>query len=171
MGDSLPPPAAIDLVGSFARLKGDQVEIVLREPSLTAPSGELTLRNGKVAVTAAAEPVLDEQGARLVGVVPRDQLTDGTWTLTLVSAEAGPESLGVRLLVQGDRPLVLLWGAARSKSRLPDPRPASAGSSQVTAAAGRLLDKALSALPPERALHIRRTTRRAARRVLGPKVR
>lgn len=163
MGDSLPPPAAIDLVGSYARLKGSDIEIVLSEPSWAGSSGVLMLKKGRVTVGAQTELVEDGYGRRLLIRTPRSELRDGIWSLRLRLDEVGDEPIGARLLVQADRPLALLWGAGKSRSRLPEARPTVTMRSRIASAAGWAVDAALSALPAERAHRMRSFARTAAR--------
>jgi hypothetical protein len=165
VGDSLPPPASFDLVGSFARRAGQDAEIVIFEPKLRLPAGAspaIALRNGARSVHASVTIEETAHGKRLVARTARDQLTDGMWSLEL-RAGAAPERLDARLLVQGERPLVLLWGADSTpkyarRGRTPRRRAAAAG--------GRALDKALTVLPAERAERIRKQARGIARRLL-----
>ena len=169
MGSSLPPPAAIDLVSSFARRRGADVEIVLAEPELSHGNQGLSLRlsKGRVSVPATAELVEPDGAQRLVARFPRSRLTDGTWSLVLETAGADrPERVDARLLVQGDRPLVLLWGATRQSSRLPDRRAWLTSTRRAAAAGGAALDRVLEVLPPERAATVRARARTLARRVL-----
>lgn len=164
MGDSLPPPASFDLVGSFARCQGAQLELVIAEPKVeTAETPVITLRNGSRSVDASGQYEDWPHGRRLVVRAPRSQLTDGIWSLTL-SAGGNTERLDARLLVQGERPLVLLWGAQGNSSLIPLGRPD--GRRQAAAVAGRGLDRALSVLPDEQAKKIRARARTVARRVL-----
>jgi hypothetical protein len=164
VGDFRPPQAAIDLVASYARRRGGEVEIVLAEPAPGGAVDALILRKGATAVTAPVE-LVDGPGRRIVARAPREALADGIWALTLRSGD-GAGRVGARLLVQGDRPLVLLWGGGNPKSRLPDPRPSATTGRQVAALAGRALDGALAALPAERAQRLRSQARSAARRLL-----
>lgn len=179
MGNSLPPPAAIDLVGSYARRRGDEVEIVLWEPELTARPGRLVLTRGSSAVESSVELVDDAIGRRLVARAARDQLTNGIWALALHSEGGDVEPVAARLLVQGDRPLVLLWGARSARSLVPPARPAApaapaapagpstpTGTQRLAHAGGRALDRALSVLPENRAAMLRSRARTVARRVL-----
>lgn len=163
MGKSLPPPATVNLVDSFARRRGEDVEIVLADPTTTvSPTTEARLRRlpkGRVVTFAA-----DRDGARLVLRGPRASLADGTWAIRLRDGE-DVSPLDARLLVQGERPLVLLWGATGRPSKLPDVARPSATRKAVSAA-GRVLDRALGVLPPERAAAARTKARRVARKVL-----
>lgn len=181
MGKSLPPPAAIDLVGSYARLRGGDAEVVLWEPKLTAESGTLVFTKGSSSVQGQAGLVTDDDGRRIVARTARNRLSDGIWTLVLRSGAAEDpdnEPVDARLLVQGDRPLVLLWGEKTMPSEVPGPRrrsatprsaaPHTAASprKQAAARAGAMLDRALTVLPPERAKKVRAGIRRTARKVL-----
>jgi hypothetical protein len=168
MGDSLPPPAEFDLVDSFARLRGDKAEIVLAEPKteLTESTAVVRLRRGGRSVDAAGDVVDSSTGRRLIVRVPRSELSDGIWSLTVVRSEDDVAPLAARLLVQGQRPLVLLWGANAGASAVPTSR-ASDPKRRAGAAAGQLLTRALSVLPDEQARRIRKPIRKIARRVLG----
>lgn len=133
MGDSKPPEAAIDLVDSYARRLGDEVEVVLSDPDgVVAPRSTVELRRGEQRHRASAEVVDDERGRRALVRVPRADLRNGTYALRLLpdasDASDGPDGpdglpLGCRLLVQGDRPLVLLWGQSATPSMTPVPHP------------------------------------------------
>lgn len=168
MGDSLPPPAEFDLVDSFARLRGADAEIVLADPKTELAGGNLMVRlahDGRT-VEAEAEGTDTAAGRRLVVRLPRSRLSDGVWSLAMVRSDGSVAPLAARLLVQGARPLVLLWGAQGSRSKTPKTRPSD--SKQRAARAGaRALDRALAALPDERATRVRQRARAAARRVLG----
>lgn len=163
MGDSLPPPAEFDLVDSYARLRGATAEIVLAEPKTDLSGGSLTVRLslGASVVTAPAEA----DGARLTVRIPRAQLTDGTWSLSVIRPDGAEAPLAARLLVQGRRPLVLLWGAKPAKTQLPPGR-AAGSKKRVAKAAGHALDRALTVLPPEKAEKVRGQARRKARKLL-----
>ena len=170
MGDSLPPPAGFDLIGSYARRRGSDVEIVLTEPKseVTGSSVVVSLAKGKKSVEATGALQEDSGGRRLTVRAPRASLTDGNWTLTLRGENGSPEPLAARLLVQGDRPLVLLWGAKDKATLLPTARRGATSSKRrAAAAAGRALDRALSVLPDDQAKKVRAGARTTARRVLG----
>lgn len=162
MGNSLPPPAAIDLVGSFARRRGSAIEIVLWEPKLAETSGALLLKKGRRTVESPVKLIEDAAGRRLLARTPGGKLTDGIWSMRLRAATGNDEPVGARLLVQGERPVVLLWGAASKPSDVP-----RSGRRKAAAAVGRTLDRAVSVLPPEHAVQVRSSIRKAARRVLG----
>jgi hypothetical protein len=166
MGSSAPPPATIDLVDSYARLRADMAEIVLADPQ-TGPFAEATviLRDGKRTARGTATFVDDHRGRRVVGTVRRDALRDGTWTIAVESGDE-PAQIDARLLVQGRRPLVLLWGAKGMPSMTPIPHGRPAAGRRAATVAGKALDRALAPLPAERAARIRSTARRVARRVL-----
>jgi hypothetical protein len=167
MGDSLPPPAEFDLVDSFARLRGTDVEIVLAEPrtDLTA-SGGLTVRltQGRTPVDAPAEAADTAAGRRLTVRVPRSRLTDGTWSLAVVRPGGDVAPLAARLLVQGRRPLVLLWGAKGARTHEPPARTGARG--RVVSAGSRGFDQLVGLLPPERAATARRQVQGLARKFL-----
>lgn len=130
MGDSRPPEAAIDLVDSYARRVGDDVEVVLSDPDgVVAPGATVELRRGEQRHRASVE-VVDaehgEHGRRALVRLPRADLRNGTYALRLAAAGddgEGARPLGCRLLVQGERPLVLLWGQRATPSMTPVPHP------------------------------------------------
>ena len=124
MPKSKPPAAEIDLVDSYARRDGDDVELSLARPTLAVPDGAVIVLRG-AGGRHVAEPVMrdDAGGPRLVARVPRAALGDGTYVVRLRTADASMR-LGCRLLVQGERPLVLLWGDKPPTSTLPVSRPA-----------------------------------------------
>jgi len=168
MGNSLPPPAEFDLVDSFARLRGADAELVLAEPKteLVAESLTVRLELGDKRIDAAAEATEAPAGRRLVVRVPRSRLSDGTWSLAVVRPGDDVAPLAARLLVQGARPLVLLWGASgghtvapRGRRNDPKKRAARAGA--------RAFDRMVTVLPEQRAAQLRTQARRAARRLLG----
>lgn len=136
MGLSLPPKASIDLVGSYARLRGDRVEIVLAEPVDVLDGeawAELWQLRGKDRVRADLELVTEGEARKYVVTCPRSDLSDGRWGLSLNSAEES-QRVNARLLVQGARPLCLLWGARAGASRPPVPyrdRPRASGAPAV----------------------------------------
>ena len=123
MGMSQPPDVPVDLVASYARRRGDSVEIVIGDPTfrdpafLTADAPVVAvLRSDRRRVRVPATIVDDARGRRLVISCPRTRLGRGTWTITL-RADGRRQRVDARLLVQGQRPLVLLWGAKGSDSR------------------------------------------------------
>lgn len=71
MGNSLPPSAAIDLVGSYARRQGDDVKIVLWDPQFSTRTSVLVLEKGRGSARGQVELIDDDSGRRLVGHVPR----------------------------------------------------------------------------------------------------
>jgi hypothetical protein len=168
MGLSLPPPATLDLVGSFARRRGDVVELVLARSDLPSTSGPIVVRltNGSSVVTGAAQVRSAAEGSDVVGSVPARALQDGVWGIGL-GAEGDDEFAPVtaRLLVQGARPVVLLWGEKGTTSKAP--RAASRGArSQVMATGSKALDAGLKALPAELAAQVRAGIRKVARTVV-----
>jgi hypothetical protein len=168
VGDSLPPPADFDLVGSYARRRGAKVEIVLADPK-TEVSGAAVVRlaRGKRTVEASGSLTDDARGRRLVVHAQRSALSDGNWSLTLIAADGAPEPLAARLLVQGMRPLVLLWGAKDKPSLQPASRTVLSTKQRTAATAGKALDRVLGVLPEHQAKKIRATARKTARKVLG----
>ncbi len=121
MGSSRPPAADVDLVDSYARQLGGEVELVLASPGPEVGDGAtLVLRRGDASHRGTLGLLDDDGGRRGVVRFGRSALTDGQYTVLLADG-ADERPLGCRLLVQGARPLVLLWGAEASKSRLPVP--------------------------------------------------
>jgi hypothetical protein len=167
MGNSPPPPAEFDLVDSFARLRGDDVEIVLAEPKtdIAADGASLRLQKSGPSVSAPAQ-LVESGGRRLTARVPRGRLGNGIWSLAVVHADGSVAPLAARLLVQGPRPVVLLWGAEAGPTEEPRRRGSTGGRSGAVHAGGRVLDRALAPLPDAQAERIRRGIRRAARRIL-----
>jgi hypothetical protein len=170
MGDSMPPPATFDLVDSCARRRGSDVEIVLGAPKteLNEAGAVIRLTSGKRSVDANGQLVQSPTGPLLTVRAPRDQFVDGIWSMTTRADDDRFVPLAARLLVQGDRPLVLLWGAKAARTELPPARGVrAAGKRRAAAVGGRALDGVLAVLPDERARTIRQRARRVARRVLG----
>lgn len=114
MGESLPPTGAVDLTASFARRRGSHVEIVLADPTVAVAAPTLVLTAPDLTHSAPAQLTDGPTGRRLVARIPRGSLTNGTWRLALRAdngdADADME-VDARLLVQDERPVVLLWGA------------------------------------------------------------
>lgn len=168
MGNSLPPPAAFDLISSFARVIGANIEVVLADPKveLAMPTLNIGLRRGRLVVIAAGSIERSANGARILVRVARNALTDGTWTLS-IERESGPsERIDARLLVQGDRPVVLLWGAQDPRSSIPKARTVTTRRRAAAAVAGQALDNALIVLPEQQAKRLRASARTAARRLM-----
>lgn len=123
MGNSRPPRADVDLVDSYARRLGDELEVVLASPGFDLTEDtEVILRRRNARHASVPSLVDDERGRRVVVRFPRAELSDGTWVLRLRARNQGRD-LGCRLLVQGARPLVLLWGSKALPSTLPVPHP------------------------------------------------
>ncbi|GAB2470464.1 hypothetical protein [Jatrophihabitans fulvus] len=165
MGDSMPPSADFDLVGSYARRRGGDAELVFAQPTGDVPSATtVVLRRKDREVTARA--AVTERAGRpaLVATIARGELADGIWGLRL--GADGPR-LAARLLVQGERPLVLLWGADDPRSRVPRPSNPRDARGRAIATAGRAADAAMRVLPADRATKLRGSIRKAARRALG----
>jgi hypothetical protein len=168
MGDSLPPPAEFDLVDSFARLRGADVEIVLAEPKTELLESTVTvrLRQGARSADGTGEVTTGPTGRRLTVRIPRADLADGIWSLQVRRGDDTVAPLAARLLVQGRRPVVLLWGAKGNASATPKPQRRDAVA-RVASVGGRALDRALTVLPDERARQVRGQARKAARRLLS----
>jgi hypothetical protein len=165
VGKSLPPPAAVDLVSSYARRRGADVEIVLADPKgELAEDAAIVLVKERRSVPATTQVVHDADGTKLLVRAPMQRLGNGLWSLRLGANRSAP-AVDARLLVQGARPVVLLWGATAPESLTPVKH--LRGRQRAAASAGQLLDKVLSVLPDEQAGKIREQARRAARRTLG----
>ena len=122
MSKSKPPPARVDLVSSYARSNGSDVELSLAHPAGTLPSDAVViLRRGKTRRSAAPAIVPGSEAVAMVARFPRASLTKGVWVVRLRMHDRTVH-LGCRLLVQGARPPVLLWGAEAPPARLPRPR-------------------------------------------------
>ena len=169
MGLSLPPPATLDLVGSYARRRADTVELVLARSDLPASSDALVVRLTKSvhAVTGTARVRQTEDGSDVVATIPSGALQDGIWQIGL-GAQGDDEfaPVSARLLVQGPRPVVLLWGEKGTASRVPSARPTPTVARRAATAGGKALDAGLRVLPARQADKVRSTLRKAARTVL-----
>jgi len=164
---------AVDHVDSCARLRDSDVELVLSGlPGDVGDGAKLVLSRDGITATAAVE--IRESGDRrdLVARTPRTMLSDGQWGLTLSASEE--LTVDARLLVQSDRPLVLLPGASRPRSAVPR-RKLQRGPSaprtptrtqKLARAGGRVLDRVLQVLPETRAASVRERARVIARNVL-----
>jgi hypothetical protein len=169
MGQSLPPPATLDLVGSFARRNGSDVDLLLARSDLPNSTGPLVvhLARGSKSVTGTASVRESGEGSDVVASVPAEHLGDGTWSIRL-GVEGDDETVPVtaRLLVQGQRPVVLLWGEKGQKSAVPTPKPAQTVARRVAASGGKALDVGLKVLPDPAADKARTVLRKVARTVL-----
>lgn len=169
MGQSLPPPATLDLVGSYARRNGSNVDLLLARSDLPGSTGPLVvhLARGSKKVTGTAAVQVAREGSDVVASVPARQLSDGTWTIRL-GVEGDDETVPVtaRLLVQGQRPVVLLWGEKDGKSVVPTRRSSPTVARRVAVRGGQALDAGLKVLPDGAADKVRTTVRKAARTVL-----
>jgi hypothetical protein len=164
----MPPPATFDLVESFARRRGAHVEIVLADPKaeIADLSAAVRLRQGPRAVQALGELTESPTGRRLTIRVPAGELRNGVWTLELHDGTEVSQKLAARLLVQGQRPVVLLWGAKGTGSQLPPVRSTRTAKQHIAETGSRVLDRALSVLPEDRARAVRAQVRTRARRIL-----
>ena len=165
MGNSLPPPASFDLVDSVARTRDGDVELVLANPTIDdlASPPVLVLKQGKRTLEAAGALVGEPDERRLTVRAPRARVTDGIWSIAAKTASGGQQPIQARLLVQANRPLVLLWGAKTPDRTEPEPR---TGVRHAAASAGVALDRVLSVLPPDKAVGLGERARRAARAVI-----
>lgn len=169
MGDSKPPKATFDLIDSYAKLQGENAQIVLHHPQfdILEPANLILIQGAKRRRTEAT--VVDgPSGKQVLASVPRSSLSDGTWNVRLRSGERN-SLLNVRLLVQGERPLVLLWGSRALPSPLPDPHPRPLHPAAKVAAGakatGRTLGhKVLTKLPKQQADTVRKVVRRVEER-------
>jgi hypothetical protein len=121
VGSSKPPATDVDLVNSCALLVGEEVEVRLADPGPGIGDGATVVLRGRGGVQRGTLALLDgDRGRRGVVRFERSALTDGQYAVWL-GAGVEERPLGCRLLVQGARPLVLLWGAEAPTSRLPVP--------------------------------------------------
>ena len=112
----------MNLVNSYGRRRGELVEVVLADPSPSLTSGRavMVLRRGGPdgqRLRAPAQLLDDARGRRLVAAFPADALADGQRRL-IVRAGGQRTPPGVRLLVQGRRPTVLLWGDRPTRAQV-----------------------------------------------------
>jgi hypothetical protein len=170
MGQSLPPPATLDLVGSYARRTGANVDLLLARSDLPNSTGplELHLKRGSKSVTGTASVRASGEGSDVVASVPAKHLSDGTWTIQLgVKGDDDLVPVSARLLVQGQRPVVLLWGEKGQKSAVPTSNANRTGMARrVAVTGGKALDKGLKVLPDPAAAKVRTTVRKVAKSVL-----
>jgi hypothetical protein len=100
----------IDHIDSHARLRGGEVEVVLRGLEGAAGATALELSREEEILTAP----LEAGTAEVRALVPRSSLSDGQWSIAIAGTP-----VAARLLVQGARPLVLLPGAQAPRSVVP----------------------------------------------------
>jgi hypothetical protein len=117
-----PVTLKIDLVDSHARLRGDDVEIVLAGLSgvVADPAGLVLSRDGST-VSAPAERGTTGATHEVRARTPRGGLGDGQWSIVLAAGDT-ERPVDARLLVQGLRPVVLLPGAQAPRSVVPQGR-------------------------------------------------
>ena len=163
-----PEPAAIDYVDSHARLRGDDVELVLC--GLTGDVGDrpaIVLSRAGSTISAPGQVRVTGETREVRARTSRKGLSDGYWKIALVGDES--RAVDARLLVQGARPVVLVLGATAPSSVVPS-GPAEIESlttrQKAARAGGKVLDGALSVLPAESAAKARRRARSLARTVL-----
>jgi hypothetical protein len=161
-------PLAIDYVDSHARLRGDDVEVVLcgLPPSVGDRSAVVLSRAGST-ISAPAQVRFTDETREVRIRTSRAGLSDGYWKIALVTDES--RTVDARLLVQGARPVVLVLGATAPASVVPGgpSSPESLTTRQKAArAGGKVLDGALRVLPAESAAKARRRARSLARTVL-----
>jgi hypothetical protein len=165
MGNSMPPPAAFDLVDSFVRRRGTEIELVLAnaklEESVSTP--DVILAQGSKTVTATGVLTTSGKERHLVARAPRASLVDGVWTIAVQTSAEDKQMMQARILVQGQRPLVLLWGAKHGETTQPK---RVTPKQRLAATGGKALDVGLSLLPPSRAQSIRVAARNRARKLL-----
>lgn len=169
MGQSLPPPATLDLVGSFARRNGSDVDLLLARSDLPNSTGALVvhLARGSKSVTGTASVRESGEGSDVVAKVPAKHLSDGTWTIRLgVKGDDETVPVTARLLVQGQRPVVLLWGEKDPKSAVPTSRGASTVARRVAVSGSKVLDAGLKVLPDPAAAKVRTSVKKVAKSVL-----
>jgi hypothetical protein len=177
MGSSLPPPATLDLVGSFARRDGDTIELLFARAEVPAGEGDLllTMTSGGAVAHAPARLRPAPTGQDVVVRVPESEVGDGVWSLELgrPSAEA-PSPVTARLLIQGRRPVVLLWGPtigqpqrkAAKKAPKKGTKAAPTLAGRIAKGGSKALDAGLRPLPDRQATKIRDTARKIAKTVL-----
>jgi hypothetical protein len=170
MGQSLPPPATLDLVGSYARRNGSAIDLLLARSDLPNSTGPLVveLSKGASSVTGTAEVRASGEGSDVQASVPARQLSDGVWKIQLgVAGDDERVPVSARLLVQGQRPVVLLWGEKTQKSMVPAAKTVTGGVARRVAAGGsKALDVGLKALPEQQAAKVRQTVKKVAKAVL-----
>jgi hypothetical protein len=118
-----PGPLAFDYVDSHARLRGDEVELVLCGLDGAEGATSVVLSRDGSRVAAPAD-VRAGETTEVRARTPRSGLGDGEWSIALEGGSPGP--VDGRLLVQGARPVVLLLGATAPRSVVPRPRPVPA---------------------------------------------
>jgi hypothetical protein len=98
-------------VNSYALRRAGRIEVVLADPAppLDADGAVMVLRAGRERVRSRATVVDDGRGRRLVASFAEEELADGQYRVVVRTSETRSRP-GVRLLVQGQRPVVLLWG-------------------------------------------------------------
>jgi len=169
MGQSLPPPATLDLVGSYARRHGADVHLLLARSDLPNSTGPLVvhLARGTKRVTGTATVRESGAGSDVVASVPAKHLGDGVWTIRLgVQGDDDTVPVTARLLVQGERPVVLLWGEKGQKSAVPTRRGTATVGRRVAVRGSKALDIGLKVLPDPAAEKVRSTARKVAKSVL-----
>ncbi len=165
-------PLSVDLVGSCARrsVTGDVVLSVTGLPTQHVGEVPLHLRQGRrrrrTTARLTASSRLDRAGD-LVATVPRAALPDGVWTLSVALPGEPVRRLDARLLVQGRRPVVLLWGAVGKRSRPPEPKTRRTPRDRFVSAGSRVLDLGVRVLPPGRRTEARQAMRRVARKAMA----
>lgn len=167
MGMSAPPPASIDLVGSYARRRGGDVELVLWAPTEATDAVAVELRRQSMVVRGTVQFVQDARGERLVAVAPRAQLSDGQWTISAVTPDDQHVQVQARLLVQGERPLVLLWGGTLPRPGIESTIGAAPARERAAQVGGQLVTSALRPLPTPVAVSVRTSWKRVVRRLVG----
>jgi hypothetical protein len=121
MTESRPPCSRIDHVASHVRLRDGQIELEIVEPqvAISRRHPKLTLRRGRQRVDVRADFIKSDVRRTVSATIPRNDLSDGIWRMVLRPGGNRRTRLDARLLVQGQRPLVLLWGAEAQPSHVP----------------------------------------------------
>jgi hypothetical protein len=124
MSEPKPHPSRIDHVASHVRLRDGQIdlEIVGPQVEISRRHPKLTLRQGPQRVDGRADFIKHDDVRTVSATIPRADLSDGIWRIFLRPGGNRPTRLDARLLVQGQRPLVLLLGAEAQPSLVPGPR-------------------------------------------------
>jgi hypothetical protein len=164
-------PLAIDYVDSHARLRGDDVELVLCGlPRSVGDRSAVVLSRAGTTISAPAQVRFTDETREVRIRTSRAGLSDGYWKIALVTDES--RTVSARLLVQGARPVVLVLGATAPSSVVPGAAARGAATESLTTrqraarAGGKVLDGALRVLPAESAAKARRRARSLARTVL-----
>jgi hypothetical protein len=164
---------AVELTESYAQVVGDDVRLVVRLPDDSTVGGRdmLQLKKGKRVVRIPVSHSASSTGTILEATVPIEQIGSGTWRLGLASDTERPMPLEARLVYNHKQPVALLPGPLPA-TVLPPPvpaarRPTSPSRSGLYTAMARVANRALRALPDERAARVRASLTKVERRLRG----